>query len=52
MKSKITNDLIKVSAIEILQTKLPFNSTDVKSKLLLKFGQNTSRAQIINYIKS
>ena len=52
MKSKITNDLIKASAIEILQTKLPFNSTDVKSKLHLKFGQSISRARIIDYKKS
>ena len=51
-KSEIMNDLIKDSVIEILRTKLPFNRTDVRSKLHLKFGQNIFRARIINYMKS
>ena len=38
-KSEITNDLIKDSVIEILRTKLPFNSIDVRSKLHLKLGK-------------
>ena len=41
----------KNSVIEILRTKLPFNSTDVKSKLHLKFWANISRVQVTNCMK-